>query len=238
MNKDALSIATVSWARNREEIAVLKSSLAALAALHIPVFITDGGSPADLLNGLKNHSHFTVASAKGLWPQAKSSIEQAAAAGAKWILYTEPDKEDFFSTHLSRMIEETSVNEKTGVVLASRSADGLSSFPPFQQMTETTINNCCREVIGKKLDYCYGPFLFNAKLNSHLALLPENCGWGWRPFAFAMAHRLGFSVEAFEAGLKCPPGQQRDDEKERRYRMKQLTQNIEGLLLATSVQLE
>jgi hypothetical protein len=104
-------------------------------------------------------------------------------------------------------------------------------------MTETTINNCCKEVIGKEMDYCYGPFLFNSSLVTGLDALPETCGWGWRPYLFAIAHRKGLSVEAFEAGFECPPDQREEDEKERLYRMKQLTQNIEGLLLATAVQL-
>jgi hypothetical protein len=64
------------------------------------------------------------------------------------------------------MLEEIIVDETTGVVIASRSSNSFATFPSFQQMTETTINNCCKEAIGKQIDYCYGPFLFNSKTGS------------------------------------------------------------------------
>lgn len=235
MKKSDLVIATISLARTDEEEVALRTSLKALAALQLPVFLTDGGSSDDFTNYVKSLQGFTVFQAKGLWAQAGNSINEAAKAGAKWIFYTEPDKQMFFSTQLANMIETVAPKESTGVVLASRSANGFATFPPFQQMTETTINNCCKEIIGKDADFCYGPFLLNAKLVSYLDALPENCGWGWRPFLFAAAHRLGYEVESFVDDFVCPPEQRNDDEKERTYRMKQLTQNIEGLILATSI---
>jgi hypothetical protein len=86
-------------------------------------------------------------------------------------------------------------------------------------------------------DYCYGPFLFHSRLASLLSFLSENCGWGWRPALFAMAHRVGLTVKTFTGDFVCPPDQQEDDETERLYRMKQLTQNIDGLLLAAKAEL-
>lgn len=236
MNKD-VAIATISWARNREEEEQLRGSLQQLAALEVPVFITDGGSSADFQHFLRSLPQFTVFTAKGLWSQAKSSLEGAARSGARSILYTEPDKMEFFSTHLLQLLQKKSLDKDDGVVLASRSANGFATFPAFQQMTETTINNCCRETIGKEVDYCYGPFLFNTRLVAHLDALPENCGWGWRPFLFVMAHRLGLTVDAFTGDFTCPPEQRTDDAGERTYRMKQLAQNIEGVVLATSASL-
>lgn len=235
MDKNELCIATISWARNEEEENELRASLQLLSAIGIPVCITDGGSGKSFVDFVKSLPGFSVFTAKGLWTQAKNSIAEAAKKGAKMILYTEPDKLEFFSEHLHRFIESIAVNENIGVVMASRSADGFASFPAFQQMTETTINNCCREVTGKQTDYCYGPFLFNTQLLPHLEKLPENIGWGWRPFVFAIAHRLSLSVDSYTADFNCPPNQRSDDEKERLYRMRQLTQNIEGILLATSI---
>lgn len=237
MNNAKLSIATIALARNEQEEQTLRQSLEALATLAIPVFVTDGGSSASFVSFLNSLPHFHVFSAKGLWPQAKKSLTEAAGSGAKAIFYTEPDKLHFFQQHLPAMLAEKEITETTGVILASRSASGYASFPQFQQMTEQTINQCCREVIGTDADYCYGPFLFSSQLVPALAFLPENIGWGWRPALFATAHRKGLVVDSFTGDFFCPPDQQVDDAKERIYRMKQLTQNIKGLVLTTSVQM-
>lgn len=234
---EKIVIATISWARNKTEEADLRVSLGALAKLSLPVFVTDGGSSEEFVNFMTSLPQFTVFSATGLWPQAKQSLAAAREAGAETILYTEPDKLDFFLRHLAGMLLEARQREQIGVLLAARSPKGLSTFPAFQQMTETSINNCCSEVIDKVIDYCYGPFLFHSKLVPYLDALPDNCGWGWRPFLFAMAHRLGLSVDAFGGDFTCPPDQQADDASERIYRMKQLAQNIEGLVLATKTEL-
>lgn len=236
MKANNLFIATISWARNEEEEKVLRAALKQLAELNVPVCITDGGSTDSFLQFLKSIPHFDVRHAKGLWPQVKLSITTAVESGAKYIFYTEPDKLQFFSDHLKQMLDAIQI-EKTGVVLASRSTKGFSSFPAFQQMTETAINNCCKEIVGKEMDYCYGPFLFNSDLVPYLKLLNDNIGWGWRPFVFAVAHRLGFSVKNYEGGFTCPPDQQEDDQGERIYRMKQLTQNINGLVQAAAIEL-
>ncbi|HWI92337.1 MAG TPA: hypothetical protein VNT20_13735 [Flavisolibacter sp.] len=235
MKTDKLCIVTISLAKNKEEEKLLIASLKQLATLDIPVYITDGGSSKDFVEFLHGIPHFKISEAKGLWPQAKMSITQSAKSSARFIFYTEPDKLEFFTNHLKKMLERIKVGEQTGVILASRSAKGFSTFPSFQQMTETAINNCCKEVIGKETDYCYGPFLFNTELVSLLEKLDDNIGWGWRPFAFAMAHRLGLDVISFEDDFNCPRSQREDDATERIYRMKQLTQNINGITHAATM---
>ena len=227
-------IATISWARNEDEERTLHKALGRLAILGLPVFITDGGSSESFRTFLDGLPNFTVLQAKGLWPQAKSSITAAKEAGAEFILYTEPDKLQFFSDHLSLLLKQP-IDDSLGVLLASRSAKGFSTFPSFQQMTETAINKCCKEIIGKRIDYCYGPYLFSTRLVPYVDALDDDCGWGWRPFVFAVAHRLGLRVECFEGDFNCPEDQREDDEAERIYRMKQLTQNVNGLVQATAI---
>lgn len=239
MEKSEVAIATISWARNDQEEALLRSSLEQLATLDVPIFITDGGSGDSFLQFLRSHSNFTLLEpAKGLWPQTKSSLLGAYESGAKSIFYTEPDKAGFFTHYLSNFIHEASVDENTGVVLAARSLRGFGSFPQFQQMTETTINNCCEEIIGEAFDYVYGPFLLNSKLVPYLKDLAPHIGWGWRPYTFNIAKRLGFRVTAISDDYLCPPDQRQDDPAERLYRMRQLIQNIEGLTLSTSATLD
>ena len=231
-----VAIATISWARNEREEAVLRTSLQQLSECGLPVYITDGGSSGSFLDFLRSLNQFNLYQAKGLWQQAKNSITAAGRGGAKTILYTEPDKLDFFKDHLPLLLDTRKEWEAAGLLLASRSATAFATFPAFQQMTETAINRCCKEVIGKEMDYCYGPFLFPSSLIPYLDQLPAACGWGWRPFLFALAHRSGLPVDAYVSEFVCPADQRIDDGEERIYRMKQLTQNIEGLLLATTVQ--
>lgn len=234
MNTTGLAIATITWARDEKEEALLGESLTILSQLGIPIFVTDGGSSPthqDFVRSLPNVSFFQ---AKGLWAQAKNSLTEAHRSGAKTILYTEPDKLLFFQHHLPEMLEKIQWNKKTGVVLAARSPKAFASFPAFQQMMETTINHCCAEVTGLATDYLYGPFIFTTDLLPSLDVLPETCGWGWRSFLFAKAHLLGYTLDACEGDYFCPPDQQVDDGTERIYRMKQLVQNIDGIVLATA----
>ena len=58
MNKNNLSIATITWARDDKEENLLRQSLQQLATFQIPVFITDGGSNADFLNFVDSFPHF------------------------------------------------------------------------------------------------------------------------------------------------------------------------------------
>ena len=239
MDKKEICIATITWARNEIEEKLLKESLEKLATLAIPVFITDGGSASSFLEFLKRFPHFTILTTpdKGVQAQAIRSITGASETGVPFIFYTEPDKKDFFSKSLLPLLSKVDTGETTGIILASRTPLAFSSFPSFQQMTETTINNCCAEVINKSFDYTYGPFLLNSKPVPYLNQLNTDIGWGWRPYIFNIAHRLGYSVDAIDGDFNCPPDQREDDTKERIYRMRQLEQNIRGIVLSTEAPL-
>jgi len=240
MDKNNLAIATISWARNAQEEQLLRESLPYLAALEIPVFITDGGSSPIFLDFLQSFPHFTVLEpeGKGVWAQARKSVQAAQAAGTQFIFYTEPDKGDFFRDYLPHFLFVEPIDSQTGILLASRSAAGYATFPAFQRTTETTINQCCAEIIGKAIDYTYGPFLLNATLVPYLNLVSEDIGWGWRPFMFGLAHRLQYAVTHVTNDFSCPEDQREDSPAERIYRMRQLNQNIQGLVLSTTVALE
>src|SRR5688572_32493586 len=190
MNLKHVAIATITWARNKEEEELLVSSLEQLAKSGLPVFITDAGSSEAFLHFLEANKNFSLSkNIKGVWPQARNSLQTASQKQHPYIFYTEPDKKEFFANALPSFLEKTEVDENTGVVIAARSSSAFASFPAFQQITETTINQCCAELIGREMDYVYGPFLINAKLVGHLQQLPADIGWGWRPFAFNTAKR-------------------------------------------------
>jgi len=239
MNKHSLAIATISWVHDAREEQLLRESLPYLAALEIPVFITDGGSHPGFIDFLQSFPLFTVLKpdGQGVWAQARKSVQAAQAAGFRYIFYSEPDKRDFFRDYLPHFISEIPTDNRTGIVLASRSAAGYATFPAFQRSTENTINQCCAEIIGKPIDYTYGPFLFNSTLVPYLDNLPEDVGWGWRPFTFGLAQRLQYPVGQVTNDYYCPLEQREDSPAERIYRMRQLSQNIQGLVLSTTVKL-
>ncbi|WP_247235044.1 hypothetical protein [Telluribacter sp. SYSU D00476] len=239
MNKNYLAVATMTWVRDAQEEQLMREAMQHLAELDVPVYITDGGSGEEFLAYLSGFSHFTVqrADEPGVWPQVRQSLS-AMADSVPFVLYTEPDKAEFFCTSLQDFIDKAPDSDQVGVVLASRSQDAFATFPAFQQHTETTINRCCAEITTKLFDYTYGPFLFNRKLVPYLAPLEKEIGWGWRPYVFCLAHRLGYDVESQALEVPCPVDQRQDDPKERIYRMRQLNQNIQGIVLAATVPVE
>lgn len=240
MDKIKLAVATITWARDAKEETLIRKSLLELSKLDIPAFITDGGSNADFLAYVRTFPKFTLLESKtnGVWPQIETSLKAAHNAGSDFIIYTESDKLDFISNGLPEMMDRISVDQQSGVVIAVRSLPGFHSYPSFQQMTETTINNCCTEVTGVDTDYTYGPFVMNSKIVPYLQELKEHIGWGWRPYVFVIASRLKYKVEAFVGEYFCPVDQRDDDAAERVYRMKQLYENIEAIVLASKVELK
>ena len=233
MKCSEVAVATMTWARDAAEERLLRESLPLLSDLGVPVFVADGGSGAGLLEFIRGLPNFqlTEAGAPGVWRQARASIGAAAEVpSVKFVLYTEPDKRDFFHEGLRGFVAEASAGDDVGVVLASRSAESLATFPAFQRQTETAINRCCAEALGVEVDFTYGPFLLNRALVPHLNRANDSLGWGWRPYAFGTARRLGYRISYVEAHLPCPPEQREDSAAERLYRIRQLKQNVEGLL--------
>jgi hypothetical protein len=232
MDLSEVALATMTWARDAAEEALLRESLPLLAELGAPVFVTDGGSGAAFVEFLRSLSHVNIceSSGRGPWAQARRSLLAAYDTGRRFLLYTESDKSDFFRRTLREFVAGAPGDEDVGVVLASRSAESFQTFPEFQRRTEEAINRCCAEVVGADFDFSYGPFLLNRNLVPHLDGAAGDLGWGWRPYAFGTARRLGYRVESLSKDLPCPPAQREDGSAERLYRMRQLAQGVAGLL--------
>ena len=238
MNRDEVAIATMTLARDAEEQRLLREALLVLASLGIPIYVTDGGSGEEFVSDLRRIPNATVceATSDGLWPQTRRSLEAATASGARFVLYTEPDKRDFFQHGVGALIAQANSDSSAGVVLASRSRTAYSTFPVFQQYTESVINRCCTEVTRHAFDFSYGPFILNSAIVPKLRVLEGRIAWGWRTFTFGLARTLGLRLDQLEVGSPCPRAQ-RDDE-ERGYRMLQLAQSVEGAALAARIKLE
>lgn len=238
----------MTLARSEAEHDALLRALTALTMHGWPVVVTDGGSRPAFVEAVQQlpglELHRTVPGA-GLVAQVRRSLQAALAHGTSSLLYTEPDKIEFFATGLADFLRHAGVATPEtaegrgpgreggdGVVLAARDQAGMATFPAFQQDTEGVINRSCAELTGIPGDYCYGPFLCAPALVPDILSVPDDLGWGWRPFTFLLAHRRGLGLRLVPAPHACPPDQRIDDHHERVHRMRQLEQNMRGLLLA------
>ena len=226
-----LAVATITWVRSAAEGKALARSLARLADAGLPIAVADRGTASDFPKSLRKLGvRLTVASDQGLVPQVQASVELAATFGTPFILYVEPDKEDFFTSRLGAFIERMPNDDDLGVVLASRSAAAYQTFPPMQRYTEGVVNRLCGEVIGIPGDYSYGPFMMNRTLLRHIAALDPSLGWGWRTSTFVAAHRQRLKVLHLVDEHACPVDQREERDADRAHRLRQLSQNILGLV--------
>jgi hypothetical protein len=233
MNRHDLSIATITLARDPQEQHLLRGALPALAAFGQPVDVTDGGSPAAFVEFLRGIPAFDVRqSGDGLFRQVRQSLGSARTRATPFVLYTEPDKLAFFESGLAPFVDAADDDPGVGIVLPARSPASLATFPAFQQFTERTLNRSCAELTGVEADYSYGPFIVRRELIDELEGVPSDIGWGWRPFLFARAARRGLRIDTVAGEFVCPLEQRVDDRSERLHRLRQLRQNLDGLLLA------
>ena len=225
-------MATVTWVRSHEERGTLVRSLTRLSEAGYPVAVADRGDDYDFALAVRRIAGVTVTvpEAAGLVPQVQASFRIAATFATRFILYAESDKEEFFAHRLQRFLAVAPTTSEVGVVLASRSEAAFDTFPAIQRYTEGVINDLCGQVTGAPGDYSYGPFLMNSTLMSHLVDLNPSLGWGWRPAIFLAAHRHGLRIAHVEDDHHCPLDQRGEDEDARTHRLRQLSQNITGLI--------
>jgi hypothetical protein len=233
-----ISIATITLARTSSEANLLERALERLADGTRRIALTDGGSGDAFLTRVSHLPGITVTTSThgfGLLAQVKSSLEAALSFGTRFILYTEPDKEQFFESGLAEFIRRAEPQRDAGVIVAARSEASYATFPQLQQYTESVINTLCGEYTRQRGDYSYGPFLIDRRLVPHVLSIREDIGWGWRPFVFALAPRFGLAVTLVGGEHPCPPGQRIEDDAERLHRIAQLQQNLRGLLLSQTI---
>lgn len=232
MDKNMVAVATITRARSPDEELVLRSSLQRLSETGLPVAVADGGSVTAFRDFIRTLPGFsvTVPDDPGLTAQVKASVTLAARRGTPFILYTEPDKEFFFGAPLAEFIRLAASDSDIGVVLASRDDQSMRTFPAMQRYTEAVINHLCAEILRCSRDYCYGPFLMNRTIAGVVADLPRDLGWGWRPFVFRAAQSHGLAITDVTSHYPCPPEGRSEDDDDRRHRMRQLSENVLGLI--------
>jgi hypothetical protein len=232
METRSLSIATMTWVRSPDEERLLRRSLTRLSDNGLPVAIADSGTNEAFGAFLRSLPgvRVTEPSAPGLVAQVQASVALAVSFETAYTLYLEPDKELFIDQFMSTFIRRAPADEGVGVVLASRSPIGFETFPPMQRYTEGVINRLCEERLGPRGDYSYGPFLVTRALLPRVAAMDRRLGWGWRHALFAAAAAAGLPIVHVTDDYPCPPDQRTESGEDQRHRMRQLSENILGLL--------
>lgn len=232
MDPSQVAVATITWPRSTDEEELLGRSLKLLGEAGVPVAVADRDTSAAFSQRLKQLFGFrvTIQSKPGLVPQVQASIALAATFGTPFILYVESDKELFFEKRLRDFIRHAPDHDDVGVVLASRSEESFQTFPEMQRYTEGIANHLCGQRLRCPGDFFYGPFLMARTLLPHISNLDARLGWGWRPSTFVAAHRRGLHLLHVIDDHCCPPNQQNENDAEQIHRIRQLSENILGLI--------
>ena len=231
MNLSDIAVATITRVRGRYDERTVRQSLSTLVGAGIPVAASDGGSPGRFVDWLRRLPNLTLANrGDSLVRQVRASVAAAHKTGRPFILYTEPDKRDFFDGGLADFVGRASIAGSIGIQLAARSKSALTTFPPFQRLAEASASELCRRTIGADTDYFYGPFLVRRELARLVSGASDDLGWGWRPFLFVTARRLGYRVVGIPGDYECPRDQRSEQNRDKEYRLRQFSDNARGLL--------
>lgn len=230
MDGGQIAVVTMTLARDAEEERLLRHSLSTLAKFRFPILACDGGSPNEFVQFLRDSGIELVAPERpGLVGQIRTAIR---AAAAKWpvLLYTEPDKRQFFETGLAGFLNRVTAGSQMGLGLAARRAAAFQTFPSAQREAESFLNHVAGELFGVTGDYCYGPFVFCSELAPELEQLEPGIGWGWRLHLFKRAFEKKMPIAHYELDAACPPEQLHETVADRIYRYRQLRQNLQALV--------
>jgi hypothetical protein len=233
----SIGIVTMTLVREPGEARVLLEALATLSAYGLPIAVTDGGSPPEFVDALRRLPRIHLApepTTEGLMAQVRTSLRAARAWGTPRLLYTEPDKQDFFRQSLGGFLTAVSEHAPDDVMLASRSPASFETYPPTQRRTERALNRLCAELTGVDADYSYGPFAAPSTAFDDVEALPAGIGWGWRPYCFVAAAARGHRIIPVQVDASCEPGEPAGDAAEAAYRRRQLAQNLAGVAQAVA----
>ena len=228
--KTPCAVATMTRASTEREAEALSRSLVVLDGLRIPVFVADAGSVPDLVSAVKRmpNVEFEI-EGRNLVQQVKGSVHRAMACGAEIVVYTEPDKQDFFTKHLLTFAGQALSGEAT-ITIAARDAVSLATFPSGQRQIEGMFRELAALFLGPVPDLLFGPLALRSQFAAQIATIPDDLGWGWRPYLIARAVRAGYHPAIYEGHFPCPDDQMgEDDPLSRRYRLRQFLENIRGL---------
>lgn len=227
------AVTTIVSAQTEDDAKRITESLRELSRLGLPIYATERGSPPDLLAhwttpNLQLRTHGT-----SLVQQVKDSFHRAHAAGHRYVLYTEPDKCEFFAESAHNLLNAPEPAPSAAIV-AARDDESFRTFPSGQQAVEHVFNLLSSTIAALHGDILYGPIAIDLEhAMPFLENVPDDLGWGWRPYVLARLKLAGLHVVPYEGHFPCPEDQREEDEPHHRvHRLVQLEQNVRGLRLA------
>jgi len=223
----------MTLARSEQEQDRLQRSLNALSALNLPIFLTDGGSTPVFQEWLAKAPQIRCCEpCRGLVSQVRRSVT-VAAAQADFVLYTEPDKLEFFLNELPAFLMslQTADAPPADLIVLSRNQTAFHTFPAGQQVAERSFNDIASHILQSAPgDLLYGPLCFRAELGRELDTIPDDAGWGWRIHLYVRARLAARQVSLHDGPYACPPEQRGEtDQASSLYRVQQLVQNLTAL---------
>lgn len=209
------------------------AALTELNGLGLPIFASDANSIPPFREALDRLPNFRrQEDAAGLIPQIKTALHGAAAAGHRRVLYTEPDKRDFFAGAAREFVAEAD-RRGAAICIAARDEASFATFPKGQQATERAVNQIAGALLAPLPDLLYGPLVLDLEaVLPYVDAVTDDLVWGWRIYAIARAVQSGKSVESVVGSYPCPLDQRdEDDTAARVYRIEQARQCLQGLRL-------
>jgi len=208
-----------------------------LSHLDIPIVIVDAGSPSQDLERIKSLKNVVVYESKlGLTNQLIKSHKEAEKIG-DYILYLHTDKLDFARDTVPKLIEKYRKLVKKGILIPTRTEESLNTYPIFQRKEEEYLNFFMSDYIGIEADYYAGPKIYPSLLVKYLDMLNGDIGWGIEAFFYAIAKRLNLSFDFYPFFMQSPVDIE-DQEKTKKYRLRIMQWQIEGLIQGKNLKLE
>ena len=210
---------------------MLRDALSRLASIGLPIVVANRPSSDAFEAFLRGLPRTMVVTPQqpGLVAQIGCALEACEEMKTPYVLYTEPDKADFFD-RLCDFIDRAPPRQSRSITLAARTREAFETFPPMQRYAEGVANELCARFCGSEGDYTYGPFLIAKALLPLLKRAELSLGWGWRPFMFRQATELGWQIVHVAGNFECPLDQRDEPDADRIHRLRQLQQNIHGLI--------
>lgn len=228
------AVGTMTLVRSESDSMAVSTALEQLSSLGLPIYAADGGSIptlADHVDRISQLEHWREGTT--LVQQIKACLARAVANKHRMVLYTEPDKKQFFERAAAPFLGIVSSLQNSVVWIAARSEQDLATFPPGQQAAERAFNGLANSVLGMTGDLLYGPLVLDlGVVADYLQEIPDDIGWGWRTYVIARCVLAGKRVTPVSGKFTCPNDQRNEDHQDLAHRLMQLRQNVEGLRLA------
>ncbi len=231
MEKTKFAIATMADERYGDAaltLAGIQRLTQFYAQFDAPVIVADGGSSENFLKNMKAAGVQDIYNVTGgLTNQLVRSMQEAATI-ADYVIYTEPDKLDWFNGDFSRIFADYAPGHFSPI---ARTDEVFSTFPVSQQNAERRLNDFLIKYAGVKGDYGYGPRVFPSSLADSLSEINQDIRWGTLTHLLIRAKERGIPFQMLYLAASCPFSQREENNPE--YRNRQTAQHELAFSLAT-----